>query len=51
MELDDPVAFLLAEIAAAYTLLLYYIESAEGHEYHDPQVGDEVNLRTFFVLY
>ena len=30
--------------------LLYYIGSAEGHEYPDLQVGDEVNPRPFFVL-
>ena len=29
---------------------LYYIGSAEGHEYPDLQVGDEVNPRPFFVL-
>jgi len=28
----------------------YYIGSAEGHEYPDLQVGDEVNPRTLFVL-
>ena len=28
----------------------YYIGSAEGHEYPDLQVGDEVNPRTFFAL-
>ena len=28
----------------------YYIGSAEGHEYPDLQVGDEVNPRPFFVL-
>jgi hypothetical protein len=28
----------------------YYFGSAEGHEYSDLQVGDEVNPRTFFVL-
>ena len=27
----------------------YYIGSAEGHEYPDLQVGDEVNPRPFFV--
>ncbi len=27
-----------------------YIGSAEGHEYPDLQVGDEVNPRTLFVL-
>jgi len=26
----------------------YYIGSAEGHEYPDLQVGDEVNPLTFF---
>jgi hypothetical protein len=31
-------------------LLIYYIGSAEGHEYPDLQVGDEVNPRPFFVL-
>ena len=30
--------------------LFYYIGSAEGHEYPDLQVGDEVNPRTLFVL-
>jgi len=30
--------------------LVYYIGSAEGHEYPDLQVGDEVNPRPFFVL-
>jgi len=29
---------------------IYYFGSAEGHEYPDLQVGDEVNPRTFFVL-
>ena len=29
---------------------LYYIGSAEGHEYPDLLVGDEVNPRTLFVL-
>jgi len=28
----------------------YYIGSAEGHEYPNLQVGDEVNPRTLFVL-
>jgi hypothetical protein len=28
----------------------YYIGSAEGHEYPDLQVGDEVNPRPFFAL-
>ena len=30
--------------------IYYYIGSAEGHEYPDLQVGDEVNPRPFFVL-
>jgi len=29
---------------------VYYIGSAEGHEYPDLQVGDEVNPRSFFML-
>jgi hypothetical protein len=29
--------------------LCYYIGSAEGHEYPDLQVGDEVNPRPFFI--
>ena len=29
---------------------IYYIGSAEGHEYPDLQVGDEVNPRLFFGL-
>ena len=33
----------------AFDLQLYYIGSAEGHEYPDLQVGDEVNPRTFFA--
>jgi len=37
-------------IAAGLTRFLYYIGSAEGHEYPDLQVGDEVNPRPFFVL-
>jgi hypothetical protein len=28
----------------------YYIGSAEGHEYPNLQVGDEVNPRPFFAL-
>ena len=32
-------------------LSVYYIGSAEGHEYPDLQVGDEVNPRTFFLLF
>ena len=28
--------------------IFYYIGSAEGHEYPDLQVGDEVNPRPFF---
>ncbi len=28
---------------------IYYIGSAEGHEYPDLQVGDEVNPRTIFA--
>jgi len=28
----------------------YYIGSAEGHEYPDLQVGDEVNPRPFFMF-
>ena len=28
----------------------YYIGSAEGHEYPDLQVGDEVNPRTFLAF-
>ncbi len=27
----------------------YYIGNAEGHEYPDLQVGDEVNPRPFFM--
>jgi hypothetical protein len=30
---------------------IYYIGSAEGHEYPDLQVGDEVNPHTFFLLF
>jgi hypothetical protein len=30
-------------------MTLYYIGSAEGHEYPDLQVGDEVNPRPFFM--
>ena len=30
--------------------LNYYIGSAEGHEYPNLQVGDEVNPRPFFAL-
>jgi hypothetical protein len=30
---------------------IYYIGSVEGHEYLDLQVGDEVNPRTFFLLF
>ena len=29
---------------------IYYIGSAEGHEYPDLQVGDEVNPRLFLGL-
>ena len=29
--------------------LFYYIGSAEGHEYPDLQVGDEVNPRRFYI--
>ncbi len=29
-------------------IMVYYIGSAEGHEYPDLQVGDEVNPRRFF---
>ncbi len=29
--------------------IFYYIGSAEGHEYTDLQVGDEVNPRPFFM--
>jgi hypothetical protein len=29
---------------------IYYIGSAEGHEYPDLQVGDEVNPRALFEL-
>ena len=29
---------------------LYYIGSAEGHEYPDLQVGDEVNPRPVFIF-
>ena len=32
-------------------LVVDYIGSAEGHEYPDLQVGDEVNPRTFFLLF
>ena len=31
-------------------LPVYYIGSAEGHEYPNLQVGDEVNPRPFFAL-
>jgi hypothetical protein len=31
------------------TISGYYIGSAEGHEYPDLQVGDEVNPRPFFM--
>ena len=30
--------------------VLYYIGSAEGHEYPDLQVGDEVNPRPVFIF-
>jgi hypothetical protein len=30
--------------------IFYYIGSAEGYEYPNLQVGDEVNPRTFFAL-
>jgi hypothetical protein len=29
--------------------MIYYIGSAEGYEYPNLQVGDEVNPRPFFV--
>ena len=32
----------------AEEIVPYYIGSAEGHEYPDLQVGDEVNPRPFF---
>ena len=32
------------------TLILNYIGSAEGHEYPDLQVGDEVNPRPVFIF-
>ena len=40
------------ETKKLYTELskLYYIGSAEGHEYPDLQVGDEVNPRPLFLL-
>jgi hypothetical protein len=31
-------------------LSFYYFGSAEGHEYPDLQVGDEVNPRSFFAF-
>jgi hypothetical protein len=41
------LSFLFAPFAR---FVVYYIWSAEGHEYPDLQVGDEVNPRTLFVL-
>jgi hypothetical protein len=37
-----------AQIASTAKVIFYYIGSAEGHEYPDLQVGDEVNPRPFF---
>jgi 2,3-bisphosphoglycerate-independent phosphoglycerate mutase len=37
------------EILKKQDAVLYYIGSAEGHEYPDLQVGDEVNPRPFFM--
>ncbi len=34
-------------IAISLSAIDYYIGSAEGHEYPDLQVGDEVNPRRF----
>jgi len=42
IKLDNQVFFVL-------TLSFYYIGSAEGHEYPDLQVGDEVNPRPVFM--
>ena len=39
----------LFSLQSADVLIFYYIGSAEGHEYPDLQVGDEVNPRPFFV--
>ena len=39
---------ILLQIMISWNLLFfYYIGSAEGHEYPDLQVGDEVNPRPF----
>jgi HEAT repeat protein len=40
------IIIMKSELNAAVT---YYIGSAEGHEYPDLQVGDEVNPRPFFM--
>ncbi len=37
-------------LAAPFVLPFYYIGSAEGHEYPDLQVGDEVNPRPVFIF-
>jgi hypothetical protein len=37
-----------ALLRGAPPLFDYYFGSAEGHEYPDLQVGDEVNTRRFF---
>jgi hypothetical protein len=34
----------------AKRFIFYYIGSAEGHEYPDLQVGDEVNPRPIFIF-
>jgi hypothetical protein len=44
-----PALFPIINLFKFYSLF-YYIGSAEGHEYPDLQVGDEVNPRPFFVL-
>jgi hypothetical protein len=37
-------------ITSNYRVAIYYFGSAEGHEYPDLQVGDEVNPRRFFLF-
>ena len=45
-----PIYFRMNILNSLWGQSFYYIGSAEGHEYPDLQVGDEVNPRPFFVL-
>ena len=50
MDIRVKVAFRFFIKDEPLAITFYYIGSAEGHEYPDLQVGDEVNPRPVFIF-